>query len=55
MSEQDFMDMLNDTYPPINLAGIEYSFGYALKEIDPIRFDIWYADECSAIDEEEYA
>ena len=53
MCEQEFMDMLNDDYPPVNLAGIEYSFGYALKELDPIRFDIWYNDHCSALEEEE--
>ena len=53
MCEQEFMDMLNDDYPPVNLAGIEYSFGYALKELDPIRFNIWYNDYCSALEEEE--
>ena len=53
MSEQDFMDMLNDTYPEVDLAGIEYSFGYMLKEIDPIRFDVWYNDYCSSLEEEE--
>jgi hypothetical protein len=53
MSEQEFMDMLNDEYPPVDLAGIEYSFGYMLKEIDPIRFDVWYNDYCSTLEEEE--
>ena len=49
------MDMLNDEYPPVDLAGIEYSFGYMLKEIDPIRFDVWYNDYCSTLEEEDYA
>ena len=55
MNKEDFMDMLNYDYPSVNLAGIEYSFGYILKEIDPIRFDVWYNDYCSALEEEENA
>jgi hypothetical protein len=55
MSESEFLDMLNDEYPPVNLAGIEYSFGYALKELDPIRFDVMYNDYCSYLEEEDYA
>lgn len=54
MREQEFMDMLNDEYPPVDLAGIEYSFGYALKELDPIRFNIMFNDYCSMLEEEEY-
>ena len=53
MNESEFMDMLNDEYPPVNLAGIEYSFGFILKEVDPIRFNIWYNDYCSELEEEE--
>ena len=53
MSESEFLDMLNDEYPPVNLAGFEYSFGYALKELDPIRFDVMYNDYCSMLEEEE--
>ena len=52
MNKADFLDMLNDEYPPVNLAGIEYSFGYALKELDPIRFDVMYNDYCSYLEEE---
>lgn len=56
MNKQDFLDMLNDEYPPVNLAGIEYDFGYALKELDPIRFDVMYNDYCSYLEtEEDYA
>ena len=53
MSELDFIDMLNDEYPPVNLAGIEYSFGYALKELDPIRLNVMYNDYCSYLEQEE--
>jgi len=53
MSELDFIDMLNDEYPPVNLAGIEYSFGYALKELDPIRLNVMYNDYLSMLEEEE--
>jgi len=53
MSKVEFLDMLNEEYPSVNLAGFEYSFGYALKELDPIRFDVMYNDYCSMLEEEE--
>ena len=53
MSELDFIDMLNDEYPPVNLAGIEYSFGYSLKELDPIRLNVMYNDYLSMLEQEE--
>ena len=53
MLENEFIDMLNDEYPPVNLAGIEYSFGYALKELDPIRLNVMYNDYCSYLEQEE--
>jgi hypothetical protein len=53
MNKSEFMDMLNDEYPPVNLAGVEYCFGYILKEVDPIRFDVMYNDYCSYLEEEE--
>jgi hypothetical protein len=52
MSESEFMDMLNDCYPTVNLAGVEYSFGYILREVDPIRFDVMHNDYCSNLEEE---
>jgi hypothetical protein len=55
MSESEFMAMLNDDYPPVNLAGIEYSFGYILKEVDPIRFCVWYNDYISALEDSDNA
>jgi hypothetical protein len=53
MLENEFIDMLNDEYPPVNLAGFEYSFGYALKELDPIRLNVMYNDYLSMLKEEE--
>ena len=53
MSELDFIDMLNDEYPPVDLAGIKYSFGYALKELDPIRLNVMYNDYLSMLEQEE--
>ena len=55
MLENEFLEMLNDDYPPVNLAGIEYSFGYALKELDPIRFDVWYNDYISSLEDADNA
>lgn len=53
MSKYEFLEMLNDEYPVVDLAGIEYSFGYALKELDPIRFEVMYSDYCSGLEQEE--
>jgi len=55
MNKSEFMDMLNDEYPPVNLAGVEYCFGYILKEVDPIRFDVMYNDYCSELEEADNA
>jgi hypothetical protein len=55
MTEQEFMDMLNDNYPAVDLAGIQYSFGYILKEVDPIRFDIWYNDYIGELEDADNA
>jgi hypothetical protein len=55
MTEQEFMDMLNDNYPAVDLAGIQYSFGFILREVDPIRFDIWYNDYVSELEDADNA
>ena len=55
MTEQEFMDMLNDNYPAVDLAGIQYSFGFILREVDPIRFDIWYNDYVSELEDADTA
>jgi hypothetical protein len=55
MTESEFMNMLNDDYPAVDLAGIQYSFGHILREVDPIRFDIWYNDYISELEDADRA
>ena len=36
--EEQFEDMLNDVYPMIEIVGMYFESGTALKELDPIAF-----------------
>lgn len=38
-NELEFEDYLNDVYDEVNICGLKYSAGTALKEIDPIAFN----------------
>jgi hypothetical protein len=45
--KERYEDMLNDCYPPVSICGYEYDAGRALKEIDPIAFDVGFSDYIS--------
>lgn len=38
MSETEFLEMLNDTLPPVVVMGISFGQGTILKECDPVAF-----------------
>lgn len=42
--EDDYQAMLDDTQPDVNVCGMEYPAGRALRELDPIAFRCGYAD-----------
>lgn len=52
--EKEFAEYLNDRYGDVNICGLRYGSGYALREIDPITFrclmadmpDVWVCDDC---------
>ena len=51
MSEQDFLEMLNETEPEVVIFGYRFSAGDILKEMDPIAFDVLYSDYTSCFEE----
>ena len=38
VSEEDYMDLLDDIYGTVEIAGMTYDTGRALRELDPIAF-----------------
>jgi hypothetical protein len=47
-TEDTYMDMLDDIYGDVEICGMTYNAGYALKELDPIAF------RCGMSDMQEY-
>ena len=45
ISENEYEEMLNDTYETVEICGMTYEAGYALKEVDPVAFRCGLADE----------
>jgi hypothetical protein len=54
VSEKEFEENLTDIYGEVEICGMKFESGRALKEIDPIAFrcamndepEIWVCDEC---------
>lgn len=42
--EERFEDMLNECYPEIEIIGLKYQAGSALKVLDPVAFRCGHAD-----------
>lgn len=43
--ERDFEELLNDSFGDVNICGMNYPAGTALKKVDPIAFRVANADE----------
>lgn len=43
-TEEDYLEELNETFGKIDICGLKYDAGYALKEIDPTAFRCGFAD-----------
>jgi len=54
-TEKDHEDYLTELFGTINICGLEYPAGQALKEIDPIAFSVSMADEAPEEEEEDDA
>ena len=48
-----YMDMLNDCYPAVEICGYKYDAGEALKAVDPIAFSCGEGDYLSSRLEDE--
>lgn len=54
VSENDFLDFLNVAYGEVDVCGMKYDAGYALKELDPIAFQCSYNDYIDSINLDEF-
>jgi len=45
ITEDEYEEMLNDAYGDVDICGYKYSAGHALKEIDPIAFNVGMSDQ----------
>ena len=58
MTESEALDqyneMLDDCYPPVNVCGYEYDPSRALKELDPIAYRVGFSDYCSSLEADGY-
>jgi hypothetical protein len=43
-TEDDYDDMLNETYGTVDICGYTYDSAYALKELDPTAYNCGFAD-----------
>jgi hypothetical protein len=44
IDESEYEDVLNDIYGDVDICGITYNAGYALRTLDPIAFDCGLQD-----------
>jgi len=51
MSEQDFLEMINETEPEVVIYGFRFGAGNILKEMDPIAFQVMFSDYTSYFEE----
>jgi hypothetical protein len=51
-TKDDFQDMMDETYPPYKILGVEFAAGRVLREVDPIFFDVLYNDFLLSKEEE---
>ena len=53
MTDNDFIDFINDIEPEITICGITFSPGDILKEMDPIAFSCFKSDYEANMEEDE--
>jgi hypothetical protein len=53
MTDNDFIDFINDIEPAITICGITFSPGDILKEMDPIAFRCFKSDYEADMEEDE--
>jgi len=61
VDDRDFENQLNDQFGEVDICGLRYGAGTALREVDPTAFrcamsdepQVWICDECGAEYEDE--
>ena len=53
MTDNDFIDFINEIEPEITICGITFSPGQVLKEMDPIAFGCFKSDYEGNMEEDE--
>ena len=53
MTDNDFIEFINDIEPEITICGITFSPGDILKEMDPIAFSCFKSDYEANMEEDE--
>ena len=51
VTRDDFVDLMNESYPPYKILGVEFGAGTVLRECDPVHFDMLYHDYCQSLDD----
>ena len=50
MTKDEFEQLLNDCYPTVQLFGMTFGAGQAIRELDPIAFDVMYQQQLNVIE-----
>ncbi len=50
MTKNDFEDLLNNTYPTVQLFGMTFGAGQAIRKLDPSAFDVMYQQQLNVIE-----
>jgi hypothetical protein len=48
--EAQFQEYLDECYPTVKIGDMEYLVSYALKELDPIAYRVWFCDYTASIE-----
>jgi hypothetical protein len=48
---EEFIDLLNETYPPVRFGRNEYAYGTALQRVDSELLNVMYHDYLDYLDE----
>lgn len=44
ITREEYRDMVNETYPPVTILGVQYYAGDIMESVDPIHFDTMYKE-----------
>jgi len=53
MTDNDFIEFINDIEPAVTICGLTFSPGDILKEMDPVAFRCFKSDYESSMEEDE--